>query len=259
MQDSYRQVFIMLDYFREDFSMPGFIGHNLFMRVFGRQVLIRPVLVRPVLVRITALLLALTPVISNGLVAAQDPLPDSKHDYLVTLETDYGNMMMLLYDDTPMHKENFIELAKAGVYDGNIFHRVIEHFMIQSGDPSTTNITPSWDQEIIPPHVPAEINPRFRHRRGTVGAARYGGERNPLKNSSPTQFYIVRHDRAAPHLDGEYTVFGQVMSGMEVADIIAEKPTDERDRPLEEVRINRVKVERVKRSDIMKFYNFSYN
>jgi len=233
----------MLDFFRENFF---------------RQVFARGGLIRQFLIRITALLLALTPVINNGFVAAQDPIPDREHDYLVTLETDYGNIMMLLYDDTPMHKENFIELAKAGVYDGNIFHRVIEHFMIQSGDPSTSNITPSWDMDIIPPHVPAEINPKFRHRRGIVGAARYGGERNPLKNSSPTQFYIVRHDRAAPHLDGEYTVFGQVMSGMEVADIIAEKPTDERDRPLEEVRINRVKVERVKRSDIMKFYNFSY-
>jgi cyclophilin family peptidyl-prolyl cis-trans isomerase len=258
----------MLNFIGKDFSMLKFTGHNLFMRVFGREVfagqvlvrpvLVRPVLVRPVLVRITALLFALTPVINNGPVAAQGPIPDSEHDYLVTLETKYGNMMILLYDDTPMHKENFIELAKAGVYDGNIFHRVIEHFMIQSGDPSTSNITPSWDQEIIPPHVPAEINPKFSHRRGTLGAARYGGERNPLKNSSPTQFYIVRHDRAAPHLDGEYTVFGQVMSGMEVADIIAEKPTDERDRPLEEVRIKRVKVEKVKRSDIMKFYNFTY-
>ncbi len=232
--------------------------HTLIREFLKKQVITKQFSVLPVFIRVMVLLLALAPVINNEPVAAQDPIPDSEHDYLVTLETRYGNMMMILYDETPMHKENFIELAKAGVYDGNLFHRVIEHFMIQSGDPSTTNITPAWDQEIIPPHVPAEINPKFSHRRGTVGAARYGGERNPLKNSSPTQFYIVRHDRAAPHLDGEYTVFGQVMSGMEVADIIAEKPTDERDRPLEDVRIKRVKVEKVKRSDIMKFYNFSY-
>ncbi|MFO7924368.1 MAG: peptidylprolyl isomerase [Bacteroidales bacterium] len=207
---------------------------------------------------ITTLLLALATALNTGSAAAQDAIPDSEHDYLITLETDYGNMMILLFDETPMHKENFVELAKAGVYDGNIFHRVIEHFMIQSGDPSTSNAEPQYDSDIIPPHVPAEINPEFSHRRGTVGAARYGGERNPLKNSSPTQFYIVRHDRAAPHLDGEYTVFGQVMSGMEVVDIIAEKPTDERDRPLEDVRINRVTVDKVKRTEVLKFYNYSY-
>jgi cyclophilin family peptidyl-prolyl cis-trans isomerase len=195
---------------------------------------------------------------NNGLYAIQDPIPDNGHDYLVTLQTDMGNIIMLLFDDTPMHKENFITLAEAGVYDGNNFHRVIENFMIQSGDPSTGRQPPSWDPTIIPPHVPAEINPEFSHRRGAVGAARYGGDRNPMKNSSPTQFYIVRHDRAAPHLDGEYTVFGQVMSGYEVIDQIAVQPTDERDRPLKEIKINRVTVEKVKKSDILKFYNYSY-
>ncbi|TVR75017.1 MAG: peptidylprolyl isomerase [Marinilabiliales bacterium] len=209
------------------------------------------------LLRITALL-ALTAAINSGSVAAQDFIPDSEHDYLVTMETEYGNMMLILYDETPMHKENFVELAKAGVFDGIIFHRVIEHFMIQTGDPATTNITPEWSPDIIPPHVPAEFNPKFSHRRGTVGAARYGGERNPMKNSSPTQFYIVRHDRAAPHLDGEYTVFGHVMSGYEVIDSVAVQPTDERDRPLEEIRLKRVRVEKVKRSDITRFYNFRY-
>jgi cyclophilin family peptidyl-prolyl cis-trans isomerase len=196
--------------------------------------------------------------INTGMFAIQDPIPDSEHDYLVTLETDKGNIMLLLFDDTPMHKENFITLADAGVYDGNNFHRVIENFMIQSGDPSTGNQPPSYAPSVIPPHVPAEINPKFIHRRGAVGAARYGGDRNPMKNSSPTQFYIVRHDRAAPHLDGEYTIFGQVMSGLEVIDSIAVQPTDERDRPLEEIKIKRVRLEKVKRSEILKFYNYSY-
>jgi cyclophilin family peptidyl-prolyl cis-trans isomerase len=209
----------------------------------------------PSFLRTFALLL-----LSNAIVlSAQDPVPDSGHDYLVTLETEYGNMMILLFDGTPMHKENFVDLARAGVYDGNVFHRVIENFMIQSGDPATSNLPGRYDASVIPPHVPAEINPQFSHRRGTVGAARYGGERNPLKNSSPTQFYIVRHDRAAPHLDGEYTVFGQVMSGLEVIDSIAVRPTDDRDRPVEDVRILRVRVDRVTREDIMKFYNYSYD
>lgn len=124
------------------------------------------------IIKSAALILAL----NAGFLTAQEPIPDALHDYLVTMETDSGNMMMLLFDDTPMHKENFAALAKAGVYDGNTFHRVIEHFMIQSGDPSSSNITPSWNRDVIPSHVPAEIKPSFRHRRGTVGAARYGGE-----------------------------------------------------------------------------------
>lgn len=190
--------------------------------------------------------------------SAQEVIPDDDHDYLITLETGHGNIIFLLFDDTPLHKENFVKLAKAGVYDGIIFHRVINNFMIQSGDPTTSNITPGWEQGVIPPHVPAEFNSDLKHRRGSIGAARYGGERNPEKNSSPTQFYIVQNERAAPHLDGEYTVFGQVMSGLEVIDIIAGKPTDDRDRPIEETRINRVKVDTVKREDILRFYNYSY-
>ena len=194
----------------------------------------------------------------SGILAAQEPVPDSEHDFLVTLETKFGNMMIILFDETPMHKDNFITLAKAGVYDGNIFHRVIENFMIQSGDPSTSNSPANYDKEIIPPHVPAEISVKYSHLRGSLGAARYGGERNPMKNSSPTQFYIVRHDRAAPHLDGEYTVFGRVMSGHEVIDSIAVQPTGPDDKPLSHIRIDRAKVEVVKRSDIVKFYNYSY-
>jgi len=196
---------------------------------------------------------------NTGINSAQQRIPDAEHDYLVTIETDFGNMILLLFDETPGHKENFVMLAKAGVYDGNLFHRVIEHFMIQSGDPRSSNLTPAYDPDIIPSHVPAEIDTTFSHRRGAIGAARYGGQQNPEKHSSPTQFYIVRHDRAAPHLDGDYTVYGQVMSGMEVVDSIAVKPTDDSDRPLEEVRINRVRVNSVKRQDVEMFYNFKYN
>jgi cyclophilin family peptidyl-prolyl cis-trans isomerase len=198
-------------------------------------------------------------VLGAGVAAAQERIPDGHNDYLVTLETDYGNMILLLFDETPMHKENFVDLAMAGVYNGVTFHRVIENFMIQSGDPNTSNQQRQYNRNIIPTHVPAEINPKFRHRRGSLGAARYGGEQNPMKNSSPSQFYIVRHDRAAPHLDGDYTVFGQVMSGLEVIDSIAVRPVDERDRPVEHVRINRVRVDVVARSEVMKFYNYSYD
>jgi cyclophilin family peptidyl-prolyl cis-trans isomerase len=206
---------------------------------------------------VTSLILLL--VFPAATATAQDRIPDSQNDYLVTLETDFGNMILLLFDETPMHKENFVDLARAGVYNGVTFHRVIENFMIQSGDPNTSNQQRQYKMNIIPSHVPAEINPRFRHRRGSLGAARYGGEQNPMKNSSPSQFYIVRHDRAAPHLDGDYTVFGQVMSGLEVIDSIAVKPVDDRDRPVEHVRINRVRVDVVSRSDVMKFYNYSYD
>jgi cyclophilin family peptidyl-prolyl cis-trans isomerase len=197
-------------------------------------------------------------IINTFVTSAQQRIPDPEHDYLVTIETEYGNMILLLFDETPGHKENFVKLANERVYDGNLFHRVIEHFMIQSGDPRSSNLSRSYDADIIPSYIPAEISPGFSHRRGAVGAARYGDRENPEKNSSPTQFYIVRHDRAAPHLDGDYTVFGQVMSGLGVIDSVAVVPTDDNDRPVEEVRINRVRIDVVKRDDVEKFYNFRY-
>ncbi len=181
----------------------------------------------------------------------------TKTDYLVTINTDYGKIKIILFDDTPIHKENFIKLAEAGVYDHIIFHRVINHFMIQSGDYTTRNQAIDYDPRLIQTLIDAEISPHHLHVHGAIGAARRGDDVNPEMKSNSTQFYIIQNHNGAHHLDGKYTVFGQVMSGFEVVDLIASQPTSDRDRPLKDIRIN-VDIDQVSRSDIEKFYNFTY-
>lgn len=179
-------------------------------------------------------------------------------DFLITISTPYGDMKALLFEDTPMHKENFIALAKAGVYDGVTFHRVIDRFMIQTGDPKTRKKPLTEKQRaLIPEMIPAEINPEHSHVYGAIGAARRGNNVNPYKNSSPTQFYIVENHNGAPHLDGEYTVFGQVMSGLPVIDSIASLETGKNDKPIKNIRIE-VSVDKVKKKEVEQFYNFQY-
>lgn len=182
---------------------------------------------------------------------------EKETDYLVTIHTDFGKIKMLLFEDTPLHKENFIQLARAGVYNHIIFHRVIDNFMIQTGDYSTRNKPIDYSPSVIQSTIPAEIKSHHKHVRGALGAARYGGAQNPEKRSSGTQFYIIQNCNGAPHLDGEYTVFGQVMSGFEVIDEIAAQPTDERNKPVNEIRIT-INSEEVNKADIKKFYNFTY-
>lgn len=178
-------------------------------------------------------------------------------DYLITIHTEYGKIKILLFDDTPLHKQNFIRLAKAGVYDHIIFHRVINHFMIQSGDYTTRNEPGNYDPRVIGEPIPAEILPHHLNVHGAVGAPRRGDDVNPERKSSSTQFYIIQNDNGAHHLDGKFTVFGQVMSGFEVVDSIASQPTSNKDRPLKNIRIT-VDIDQVRRDDIEKFYNFTY-
>ena len=181
----------------------------------------------------------------------------SNTDYLVTINTDLGKIKLILFDDTPLHKENFIRLAKEGVYDQIIFHRVINNFMIQTGDYTTRNQAINYDPRIIQDPIKAEILPQHIHIRGAIGAARRGDNVNPERESNSTQFYIVQNCKGAHHLDGKHTVFGQVMSGFEVIDKIASQPTSKSDRPLKNIRIT-VNIDQVSRSDIEKFYNFAY-
>lgn len=180
-----------------------------------------------------------------------------KTDYLVTINTDFGKIKLILFDDTPLHKENFLRLAKEGVYNNIIFHRVINNFMIQTGDYTTCNKAIDYDTGIIQDPIKAEILPQHTHIRGAIGAARRGDAVNPEKKSNSTQFYIVQNCKGAHHLDGKHTVFGQVMSGFEVIDKIALQTTSKSDRPLKNIRIT-VNIDKVSRSDIEKFYNFTY-
>ncbi len=265
-----------------------------------------------------------------------------KKDYLVTIKTDMGDMVAILYDETPKHKENFIKLAKDHFYDSLIFHRVIEGFMVQGGDPDSKNAEPGQRLGVGGPGytVDAEFNPKYFHKKGALSAARLGDQQNPTRASSGSQFYIVQGtvipttsleqlttDQAklntglqqllqkeenrplydslsqlynsgdmqtyqevlyglipriesetgvkvrkeiaqekidaytsiggAPHLDDGYTVFGEVISGLEVIDKIASVDKDGTDRPLKDIHFT-IEVEEVSKKKITKEYGYTF-
>ncbi|MDA3781403.1 MAG: peptidylprolyl isomerase [Bacteroidales bacterium] len=178
-------------------------------------------------------------------------------DYLIIINTSYGKIKLLLFDDCPEHKSNFIKLAKAGVYNHIIFHRVINNFMIQTGDYTTRNKPINFSPTIINSTIVSEVSSKHKHIRGAIGAARKGVEQNPQKRSSGTQFYIIQNCNGAHHLDEGYTVFGHVVSGMEVVDEIAALPTNKHDRLIEELRIT-MDVMEISKDEIEKFYYLDY-
>ena len=199
----------------------------------------------------------------------------------VEMRTTMGDIVLELSDSTPIHRDNFMQLVEEHYFDSLLFHRVIENFMIQGGDPRTRDISGrdffADGEETGNPRywedIPAEIDfPALYHKRGALAAAREGDDVNPERRSSRTQFYIVwgrtfsdeqldaqqqRITRATkgnvtlpdsirevyktvggtPHLDGQYTVFGHVVSGLDVVDKIQRSATDSLDRPVEDVRI----------------------
>jgi len=184
-----------------------------------------------------------------------------------------GNMIVALYNETPQHRDNFLKLARSGAYDSLLFHRVIPGFMAQTGDPESKHAKPEAALGQGGPGytLPAELVPAFIHKRGALAAARLPDDQNPERRSSGSQFYIVQgrpHEAAdlervmernarygtpvsyteeqrriyatiggAPHLDGAYTVFGEVVEGLEVLDAICNALCDGRDRPLKDIRI----------------------
>lgn len=160
----------------------------------------------------------------------------------VLLETTLGNIRIALYNETPQHRDNFLKMVRLHVYDSLLFHRVISDFMIQAGDPGSKYAKPgdvlgNGDFDFT---IPAEfMAPQIRHKRGAVGMAREGDSINPDRASSACQFYIVwgKTEEGAPHLDGSYTVFGEVVEGLDVVDAVRRVPTDDNDRPLTDVRI----------------------
>lgn len=251
---------------------------------------------------------------------AQDSMPAGP---VVDIKTTFGDIKVKLYDDTPLHRDNFLKLAKEGYYDGVLFHRVIKDFMVQTGDPDSKNATPDQQLGAGDPDytIPAEIiYPKYYHKYGALAAARTGDQVNPERRSSGSQFYIVTgnkispsqaermklqveytakqnyfnnlcrknmatidslrntHDEAglkalqeklvaeteanvkvpelpskmlkdyetiggAPHLDGQYTVFGEVLSGMDTVEKIQNAETGAADRPRSDIRIISMKVE----------------
>lgn len=187
---------------------------------------------------------------------------------MVLLETEFGNMVIKLYDNTPKHRDNFSDLVEKAYYDDLLFHRVVQGFMIQGGDPRSRNATKGSRLGSGGPgyEIDAEINAENVHLKGALCAARQGDAGNPERKSSGSQFYIVHgqimtnstldqvennngisyspEQREAyllnggtPHLDRDYTVFGQVIEGLEVIDTIAKMQTEKGDRPSEDVKM----------------------
>jgi cyclophilin family peptidyl-prolyl cis-trans isomerase len=156
--------------------------------------------------------------------------------------TTFGTIRIKLYNETPKHRDNFINLATSGYYDGVLFHRVIKDFMIQTGDPDSKNAKPNARLGMGGPDykIDAEILPQFKHKKGAIAAARQGDQVNPEKKSSGSQFYIVHNQNGTPFLDGEYTVFGETISGLNVVDKIANVSKDQSDRPIEDVKIEKI-------------------
>ncbi len=204
---------------------------------------------------------------------SQEKMLQRVNKEVAVIETNMGSITLNFYDeDAPKHVANFKKLAREGFYDGTTFHRVIEGFMIQGGDPLSKDGIPENDGTGNPGYtIPAEIK-RF-HKRGALAAARTPDHVNPQKASSGSQFYIVQAPSMSlpqlktlearlkqsqgktltqeqidlyttvggtPFLDGDYTVYGEVVSGMEVVDQIARVPRDGRDRPLENVVIKKI-------------------
>lgn len=263
-----------------------------------------------------------------------------KTDYVVTIKTEMGDMVAILYDETPKHKENFIKLAKKGFYDSLLFHRVIDGFMIQGGDPDSKNSPAGQQLGNGGPgyNIESEFNPKLFHVKGALSAARQPDQVNPTKASSGSQFYIVQgtviptenvdqlsidqvklnsglqklftQDKmlydsmrqlyyigdmeayqrkinslvprveketgikvrknispekikayttigGAPHLDDEYTVFGQVIKGLDVIDKIAKVERDGANRPLKNIMYT-VTVEEMPKKKITELYGYVY-
>lgn len=207
---------------------------------------------------------------------------DRKRDVL--LQTNYGDIVLHLYDSTPLHRDNYLKLVKSGFYDSVLFHRVIQNFMIQGGDPNSKQAKAGEPLGNGGPgyKIPAEFRTTLFHKKGVIAAAREGDNVNPEKASSGSQFYIVQGKiftdagldsvetfrlkgrkippeqrevyktiGGTPHLDQSYTVFGEVVKGLDVVDKIAAVQTSkaaDRDRPLQDVRILKAKLVKRKRA-----------
>jgi peptidyl-prolyl cis-trans isomerase B (cyclophilin B) len=193
---------------------------------------------------------------------------NNNSEIMVKIETTKGIITVKLYNETPLHRDNFVKLVEEKYYDGLLFHRVINSFMIQGGDPDSRNAKQGQMLGNGGPDytIPAEFNSQLIHKKGALAAARTADQVNPEKRSSGSQFYIVQGNvyndnqlqyfssqtkrqytdaqkeiyktlGGTPHLDGAYTVFGEVVTGLDIIDAIAAVKTDGANRPVEDVKI----------------------
>lgn len=210
----------------------------------------------------------------------------SKKDYLVTLKTKYGTTHLVLFDDTPLHKANFIKLVEQKFYDSLLFHRIIDGFMIQGGDPESKTAKPNQrlgggggNME----RIPYEFKTNHVHKKGALAAAR---DNNPEKKSSACQFYIVQGKKmtddevtqvaqrngmdyttqqraeymilgGTPRLDNSYTVFGEAIDNLDLIDTIAKQAKDSADRPKEDIKMS-MTVKKMRKKKITKKFGYKY-
>jgi len=188
----------------------------------------------------------------------------------IKIETSLGDIVVRLYNETPLHRDNMVKLANEGFYKDLLFHRVIKDFMIQGGDPQSRGANKGQQLGMGGPGytIPAEFDSSLIHKKGAIAAARMGDNVNPEKRSSGSQFYIVQGRKfskdelvmmeqrgmhkpfseeeikvyttigGTPHLDGGYTVFGEVVEGLDVLDLISIVPVDAYNRPIEDIVFN---------------------
>ncbi|MFA5850922.1 MAG: peptidylprolyl isomerase [Bacteroidales bacterium] len=210
--------------------------------------------------------------------------------YVVNIQTTAGDIVVRLYNETPLHRDNFVKLCNTKNYDNVLFHRVIKEFMVQSGDPDSKAHEPGklYGEGDLGYRLPAEILPELFHKKGVLAAAREGDKENPERKSSASQFYIVVGKKltdqdldkvelrisksnktenfkftperrefyktygGTPHLDLQYTIFGEVVTGQELADKISQVETDKNDRPVKDIWIISTKVSLLKERKIKK-------
>ncbi|MBA2746354.1 MAG: peptidylprolyl isomerase [Flavisolibacter sp.] len=231
---------------------------------------------------ILQLLLLSVLMLFNGCVGQKDRVTQNDRSRDVEMQTTAGTMVLRLSDATPMHRDNFLKLVKSKYYDSILFHRVIKNFMIQAGDDQSRRAQSGQPlgNSSVPYLIDAEFQPQLFHKKGALAAARTGDDVNPEKKSSGSQFYIVqgrvftdagldsvetnrlkgrkipvahrevyKNIGGSPHLDQNYTVFGELVKGFDVLDSIAATTTSkaiDRDRPLNDVRIIKARLIRRK-------------
>jgi cyclophilin family peptidyl-prolyl cis-trans isomerase len=163
-------------------------------------------------------------------------IPSVQTEKIIEIKTSFGNMYMWLYKQTPKHRANFLALADTNYFDNTTFHRIIKDFMVQGGDPNSKDLDSLNDGNGGPPYtIPAEFVDSLKHVYGAVGAARTN---NPAKASSGSQFYIVTNVAGYPFLDKNYTVFGKIFKGVEVAYTISLQAKNSKDRPYQEIKMD---------------------
>jgi cyclophilin family peptidyl-prolyl cis-trans isomerase len=189
-----------------------------------------------IIITVAVLLIAVAAISFMTLNPKNETKMETPKEKVVMLQTTLGNITLKLYNETPLHRDNFVKLVESGFYNGLLFHRVISDFMIQGGDPESKNAPAGARLGSGSPGytIPAEIMPQFKHKKGALAAARTN---NPQRASSGSQFYIVQNNDGTPFLDEQYTVFGETIEGFDVIDKIACVQKDAADRPEVDVKI----------------------